>query len=147
MDVLEPIFEEFDLGPAPTPARVTVQATELSHADALAAAREFDGHGWACTTDSVHDDVRGAELGGDDKMLLWAELCRRDGRSLHLRHVGDDRWAAHEIVVAPGEGEDLIVSHRLARIGGGALLYEVAWRRDDEGIYRPWASRFAGLEE
>ena len=129
-------------------ARLSVDppASYASREEVLSAVREFGGSGWICYSDRVVE-VRGGDA--PDGAVLSGELCRGTV-SLHVRFLGG-KWVAHRIERFDGE-EHLLFRKDYARLAppgqggeGGTVSYEIAWKRDDKGVWRPWASRFAGI--
>lgn len=108
--------------------------------DALAELRSFGGQGWVCYTDCVLsvDDAASLPAG----IPLSAELCK-GSVSLHLRQV-EGGWRVVRLGSTEGD-QHLIFTARRPRLGGGTLVYEVAWERGAEA-WRPWCSRLSAIE-
>lgn len=145
-----------DLGD-PAQGRLEARSESITAPDvALARLREFGGTGWVCFTDEVVEVGRSNPLSGDG-IPLSAELCRDDA-SVHLRQDGAG-WRLITITKSE-EGDQLIFTERRLKIGGGALVYEVAWKREsvpttreleeptkrEPEAWRPWCARLSAVE-
>lgn len=107
-----------------------------------AALLSFGGHGWVCLASEVFVG-KPADL--PDGQILNGELVGDDGTSLHVRRCSEG-YIAHRIHRATKCADQLIFLHSLATVQRGTIHYEVAWRPDDEGVWRPWASRLAQVD-
>jgi len=142
------------------PYKVTVTAKPATTvAEVRALLEPVEGDGWICFTDRVERWTGGGELKGTP---LSAELCLRDGGSLHLRQTGAG-WVATTIAERALDGppeasttvgyvEELESSAPKGCFpdfadGAPPLRYRVYWQKDEDGVYRPWMARFLGWGE
>lgn len=124
--------------------RLAFESRIVDHLDdARKALEDFGGAGWICFASAVAEVTEGKVPQGTP---LCAELFRETKggtESMQLRQEGSGwrvvKWNRTD--ERPDGTDHRLVEHRLARIGGGELHYDVAWRRDDEGNWRPWAAR------
>lgn len=107
----------------------------------LEALRSFGGRGWICFTDRV--ETAGPDQPVGDGIPLSAEICKGP-ISLHLRQE-DAGWRLQEIALSAGD-DQLVFTERRPLIGGGVLVYEVAWRRGADA-WRPWCARLSDVED
>jgi hypothetical protein len=143
------------------PCTITVSSERLATRDDLERyLAERRGDGWVCLTDRVLRWRGGMPPG----MPLAGELALDEHRSVHIRRAGDG-WLAtllsEEAAAGAQEGvlfrEGACVEERLLEssapkdaftdFAGGAappFRYRVFYRTDADGVYRPYAARFAG---
>lgn len=103
--------------------------------------RNLRGRGWCALVDKL---CPLSDSEWPDEHVLMAEKV--DGRtSYHLRWDGQ-AWLLATIS-REDSGQHWIFTHKLARIGGGSLTYEVAWKPDEQGILRPHVSRLVDVHD
>jgi hypothetical protein len=113
------------------------------------AIKDFNSEeGWMCLTDEVFVIEKGydfSKLSG--RMPLSGEFVARD-RSLHIRQSAN-RWELYEITRKNGGTQRMLKEKFLAvpRKGIAELQYETYWKEDEEGVFRPYVSRFIGFEK
>ncbi len=109
--------------------------------------REFaPEQGWACLTDRVAVLNTSNELAALETGIPLSGEFLSGVRSLHLRQGGEG-WEAW-IIERHEAGDDLWYAEDFigtSAAGGRKLRYEIFWRREPDGAYRPAASRFAGF--
>lgn len=116
-------------------------------ADLWGAVRSFASEqGWLCLTDRVVSFYKATELAGVEGIILSGELVN-GGKSLHIRQA-ESGWQLTRL--ESGIGDDCLMC-RETYIGTDhgqqdRLHYEVYWKMED-GSYRPYTGRFAGLQE
>ncbi len=107
--------------------------------------------GWLCLSDRVARCP--AQVDPEPGVFpLDGEWVLDRDRSVHLRHLGDGRWAVTTLTRRPDPAPEggYLVTRRFVARGGGGLAYDVEWRLADDAFglraYRPWAARFAGFD-
>jgi len=126
---------------APESCKLVVESERVSEAAAVRQRLEaFGGEGWLCLTDRVERLAKGAAL--PQGTPLSAELCK-GAESLHVRQTSGG-WILARLRREAGD-EHLCFREERVVIGGGKLVYEVAWQLEN-GRWRPWCGRLAGLE-
>lgn len=144
----------------PRTMRVLVQRSSLAGPlEAVAAAREHGGSGWACLTDHVLAGPA-SEL-DEDALMLSAEFFDEQSRSSLSIRRSHGAWQAvisREISSDDPQGEAVLAfDDRLismvdaASSGTEGLSYRTYWRRpaqaneDEPWPWAPWFSAFQGF--
>jgi hypothetical protein len=131
-----------------SPAKLDVSTEQLNnHEIVLEKIHNFKpNQGWICFTDKVAAFYSASELEAlGNGTILSGELAK-ENESVHIRQSGSGWTVIHYAI---GIGADCLMlpeeyisteNKQLDR-----LKYEVYWKKDDSGCYRPWAGRFAGF--
>jgi hypothetical protein len=133
---------KLELGEQPRPGGLNIRSSQLSTQEEVRQAlSEFSGEGWVMLTDRVVDCRAGVEL--PEGIILAAE-CAKGERSLHLRQEGSGWqgwWMEHD-----KEEEGCLFEESFERIPWGRLHYEVHWKPDGEGVWRPVGCRLKKVQ-
>ena len=106
---------------------------------------DFKGTGWCSFTDKVvkiDKDYRWNEEG----FIIAAELSKNN-ESIHVR-TERDGWVVKRLLITEDpNGEHWIFRQKFLARYNKIISYEIAWKKDDEGIWRSWNSRFVSMKE
>ncbi len=105
--------------------------------------KKFGGQGWCNYTTHVTEVKEGYQW--KEEPIIAAELVN-DEESLHVRSFRDGWQIRRMTSEKKGESHYLFEEAFLAR-HGKVLTYEIAWQKDEDGIWRAWNSRLIGIKK